>query len=153
MMKTTMFLLFIQIIYPGIYFIVMISLSLLSPLVHPPLPSPPLPQARLYNTIFPFTCKTTRRILNINLNYDYTLRYQNQSTSRRNSEGTLHERTPLLFPSLQKVDTCASVLTVADSYPLQHGYQKKSSFLQSIFNSINILIGVGILALPLGFKV
>lgn len=30
---------------------------------------------------------------------------------------------------------------------------KKSSFLQSIFNSINILIGVGILALPLGFKV
>ena len=29
----------------------------------------------------------------------------------------------------------------------------KSSFSQSIFNSINILLGVGILALPLGFKV
>ncbi|KAI8639218.1 transmembrane amino acid transporter protein-domain-containing protein [Parasitella parasitica] len=82
----------------------------------------------------------------------YLPRYQNQSSSRRNSEGTLHERTPLLFPSLQKVDTCASVMTVADSYPQQHVIPKKSSFLQSIFNSINILIGVGILALPLGFK-
>jgi hypothetical protein len=76
------------------------------------------------------------------------------STSRRNSEGTLHERTPLLYPSLQKVDTCQSVMTVADSYA-QHPHQghAKSSFVQSIFNSINILIGVGILALPLGFKV
>ncbi|CAO3606986.1 unnamed protein product [Mucor fragilis] len=82
----------------------------------------------------------------------YLPRYQNQSTSRRNSEGTLHERTPLLFPSLHKVDSCASVMTVADSYPQQHVTAKKSSFLQSIFNSINILIGVGILALPLGFK-
>ncbi|KAI9259221.1 transmembrane amino acid transporter protein-domain-containing protein [Helicostylum pulchrum] len=78
----------------------------------------------------------------------YLPRYT-QSISRRNSEGTIHERTPL-FPSLQKVDTCGSVMTVADNYP--HETHAKSSFTQSIFNSINILIGVGILALPLGFK-
>ncbi|CAO3627268.1 unnamed protein product [Mucor hiemalis] len=77
-------------------------------------------------------------------------RYNNQSTSRRNSEGTVHERTALLAGSLQKVNTCSSVMTVADNYP--HVSHPKSSFTQSIFNSINILIGVGILALPLGFK-
>ncbi|KAI9476164.1 MAG: transmembrane amino acid transporter protein-domain-containing protein [Benjaminiella poitrasii] len=84
-------------------------------------------------------------------------RYSNhnhESTSRRNSEGTLHERTSLLYPSLQKINSCTSVVTVADSYSLhqQPHTISKSSFLQSIFNSINILIGVGILALPLGFK-
>ncbi|KAI9363156.1 transmembrane amino acid transporter protein-domain-containing protein [Pilaira anomala] len=68
---------------------------------------------------------------------------------RRNSEGTIHERTPL-FPSLQKVSTCTSIMTAADNYP--HETHPRSSFTQSIFNSINILIGVGILALPLGFK-
>lgn len=41
-------------------------------------------------------------------------------------------------------------MTVADSY---HTSSKKSTFMQSVFNSINILLGVGILALPLGFKV
>jgi hypothetical protein len=82
-------------------------------------------------------------------------RYNNQSTtSRRNSDGTIHERTPLIFPSLQKVDTCSSIMTVADNYPSTNLHHiNKSSFTQSIFNSINILIGVGILALPLGFKV
>lgn len=43
-------------------------------------------------------------------------------------------------------------MTVADNYHLSSTNQK-STFLQSIFNSINILLGVGILALPLGFKV
>jgi hypothetical protein len=78
----------------------------------------------------------------------------NQSASRRNSdEGTIHERTPLVFPALSKVDTCSSILTVADNYLSTQVTHNKSSFTQSIFNSINILIGVGILALPLGFKV
>ncbi|OBZ88152.1 Vacuolar amino acid transporter 1 [Choanephora cucurbitarum] len=72
------------------------------------------------------------------------------SNQRRNSEGTLSEQTPLL-PPLSKVDTCQSVMTVGDSYHTSPQI-KKSSFLQSIFNSINILIGVGILSLPLGFK-
>lgn len=75
-----------------------------------------------------------------------------ENTSRRNSDGTIHERTPL-FPSLQKIDTCNSIMTVADNYPSSQVTHVKSSFTQSIFNSINILIGVGILALPLGFKV
>lgn len=53
------------------------------------------------------------------------------------------------------MNTGASVLTVADTYHQEVASTtvKKSSFLQSVFNSINILIGVGILALPLGFKV
>ncbi|KAI8881930.1 hypothetical protein K501DRAFT_334402 [Backusella circina FSU 941] len=71
-------------------------------------------------------------------------------SSRRNSLGTLNEETPL-FPKLQAVTTCNSVLTVADNYPVDVIYSK-SSFLQSVFNSINILIGVGILSLPLAFK-
>ncbi|KAG2200812.1 hypothetical protein INT47_001343 [Mucor saturninus] len=83
------------------------------------------------------------------LHSSYLPRYEN--TSRRNSDGTIHERTPL-FPNLQKIDTCNSIMTVADNYPSTQVTHAKSSFTQSIFNSINILIGVGILALPLGFK-
>lgn len=73
---------------------------------------------------------------------------------------------------LDKVMTTHSIATVADDYRLASAISrdpytttggvsavvalddhKKSSFAQSIFNSINILLGVGILALPLGFKV
>ncbi|KAI8991436.1 transmembrane amino acid transporter protein-domain-containing protein [Mycotypha africana] len=102
-------------------------------------------------------------------NYTSSIRYSLPTStlsihSRRNSEGTLHdERTPLLFPttaSLHKVNTNTSVYTIADSYIAGtsqqdhhfHGSVQKSSFIQSIFNSINILVGVGVLALPLGFK-
>lgn len=72
---------------------------------------------------------------------------------RRDSEGTLGEGTSLLYPSLQKVNTMVSIMTVADVYQQEIPSVKKSSFVQSVFNCINILIGVGILALPLGFKV
>ncbi|KAI7905656.1 transmembrane amino acid transporter protein-domain-containing protein [Cokeromyces recurvatus] len=93
----------------------------------------------------------------------YNSHQESMAGSRRNSEGTLHERMSLLYPSLQKRKSCASAITVADSYlSSSHintitsnnssGSSSKSSFLQSIFNSINILIGIGILALPLGFK-
>ncbi|KAG1150768.1 hypothetical protein G6F37_002029 [Rhizopus arrhizus] len=58
---------------------------------------------------------------------------------------TNSESSPLLYPNLQKVNTNQTI----DSY---HARNKKSTFLQSIFNSINVLLGVGILALPLGFK-
>ena len=78
------------------------------------------------------------------------------------------ERTSLLMSDIDKVLSTHSVATVADDYrlanvlssdqppsitPAMMEDQKKSSFAQSIFNSINILLGVGILALPLGFKV
>ncbi|EIE89773.1 hypothetical protein RO3G_14484 [Rhizopus delemar RA 99-880] len=67
------------------------------------------------------------------------------------SDREAHETSPLLYPSLQKLNTNQSIMTVADNYHLSSTNQK-STFLQSIFNSINILLGVGILALPLGFK-
>ncbi|KAI8087769.1 transmembrane amino acid transporter protein-domain-containing protein [Gilbertella persicaria] len=72
--------------------------------------------------------------------------------SARHSEGALGEQTPLLLPSpsLCKVDSYSSVVTIGDDY--KQSNSKKSSFLQSIFNSINILIGVGVLSLPMGFK-
>jgi vesicular inhibitory amino acid transporter len=56
---------------------------------------------------------------------------------------------------LDKVLSTRSVGTVADDYRFEAHppAPKKSSYTQSIFNSINILIGIGILALPLGFKV
>ncbi|KAI8370468.1 transmembrane amino acid transporter protein-domain-containing protein [Radiomyces spectabilis] len=74
--------------------------------------------------------------------------------SRIDSLGA-NERASLLFSNLDKVLTSHSVATFADEYRFDaHGSSsgKKSSFTQSIFNSINILIGIGILALPLGFK-
>ncbi|KAI8096706.1 transmembrane amino acid transporter protein-domain-containing protein [Halteromyces radiatus] len=79
--------------------------------------------------------------------------------SRRNSLGTLHdERTSLLgYQPIDKVYTGQShISTIADTYQddtsTHNIHHKKSNFLQSVFNSINILAGVGILALPLGFK-
>ncbi|PHZ15739.1 uncharacterized protein RHIMIDRAFT_224050 [Rhizopus microsporus ATCC 52813] len=63
------------------------------------------------------------------------------------------EHASLLFSHLDKVLSTRSVGTVADDYRYEPPtVTKKSSFTQSIFNSINILIGIGILALPLGFK-
>ncbi|CAO3616020.1 unnamed protein product [Cunninghamella echinulata] len=74
-------------------------------------------------------------------------------SNRKNSIGTLHdERTSLLgYTQLDKVLTATSqnsVMTVL-TVNLSH---LKSTFIQSVFNSINILAGVGILALPLAFK-
>ncbi|KAI8982972.1 transmembrane amino acid transporter protein-domain-containing protein [Pilobolus umbonatus] len=65
-----------------------------------------------------------------------------------------NEQSALLFSHLDKVLSVRSVVTLADDYRFEaHPVaSKKSSFTQSIFNSINILIGIGILALPLGFK-
>ncbi|KAI9258924.1 transmembrane amino acid transporter protein-domain-containing protein [Phascolomyces articulosus] len=69
-----------------------------------------------------------------------------------------NERTSLLMNGLDRVMSTATIATVADDYRLAtvasiSGIKhRKSSFYQSIFNSINILLGVGILALPLGFK-
>ncbi|KAI8332178.1 transmembrane amino acid transporter protein-domain-containing protein [Choanephora cucurbitarum] len=71
------------------------------------------------------------------------------------SSSVLNEHSSLLFSHLDKVLSTRSIATVADDYryePHPPTTTKKSSFTQSIFNSINILIGIGILALPLGFK-
>ncbi|KAI9470570.1 MAG: transmembrane amino acid transporter protein-domain-containing protein [Benjaminiella poitrasii] len=66
----------------------------------------------------------------------------------------VNEQASLLFSQLDKVLSTRSVGTVADDYRYEPHppVAKKSSFTQTIFNSINILIGIGILALPLGFK-
>lgn len=77
-------------------------------------------------------------------------------SSAMGSGAHLNEHSSLLFSHLDKVLSVRSVGTVADDYryePHPPMVTKKSSFTQSIFNSINILIGIGILALPLGFKV
>ncbi|GAN04473.1 transporter [Mucor ambiguus] len=70
------------------------------------------------------------------------------------STSAANEHSSLLFSHLDKVLSTRSVGTVADDYRFEAHppAAKKSSFTQSIFNSINILIGIGILALPLGFK-
>ncbi|CAO3655920.1 unnamed protein product [Mucor fragilis] len=70
------------------------------------------------------------------------------------STSAANEHSSLLFSHLDKVLSTRSVGTVADDYRFEAHPPavKKSSFTQSIFNSINILIGIGILALPLGFK-
>ncbi|KAG0749701.1 hypothetical protein G6F57_004277 [Rhizopus arrhizus] len=62
-----------------------------------------------------------------------------------------NEHASLLFSHLDKVLSTRSIGTVAERFE-PATVTKKSSFTQSIFNSINILIGIGILALPLGFK-
>jgi vesicular inhibitory amino acid transporter len=67
---------------------------------------------------------------------------------------SVHEHSSLLFSHLDKVLSTRSIGTLADEsrYEPHPPAAKKSSFTQSTFNSINILIGIGILALPLGFK-
>lgn len=53
-----------------------------------------------------------------------------------------------LCPSLSRHTTIASIL----SERLHLSTPLRSTFLQSIFNAVNVLIGVGILALPLAFR-
>jgi hypothetical protein len=77
---------------------------------------------------------------------------------RRSSAGSFGagEFTPLLLPKLDKIPTI-SITSIAEDYHFDphsiQGAAQKSSYMQSVFNSINILIGIGILSLPLGFKV
>ena len=47
--------------------------------------------------------------------------------------------------------TTSKADSTLNEYPKKH--VPRSSFLQSVFNSTNILLGIGILAMPLGFKV
>lgn len=89
--------------------------------------------------------------------------YQRRPSSHMETQ----ERTSLFMSEIDKILSTHSVATVADDHrlasvlssdpqsitPAIMDDRKKSSFAQSIFNSINILLGVGILALPLGFKV
>ncbi|KAI9257518.1 transmembrane amino acid transporter protein-domain-containing protein [Helicostylum pulchrum] len=63
-----------------------------------------------------------------------------------------------LFPSLSRHTTVASVISQQfNSTQQQHDPHYtaspiRSTFMQSIFNSINVLVGIGVLALPLGFR-
>ncbi|KAG0178390.1 hypothetical protein DFQ29_003506 [Apophysomyces sp. BC1021] len=52
------------------------------------------------------------------------------------------------FPPLSRHTTIASVL----SYQFGAEDLEQSTFVQSVFNSINLLVGIGILALPLAFR-
>ncbi|KAF7726981.1 hypothetical protein EC973_008176 [Apophysomyces ossiformis] len=52
------------------------------------------------------------------------------------------------FTSLSRHTTVASVL----SYQFGTQDLRRSTFIQSVFNSINLLVGIGILALPLAFR-
>ncbi|CAJ0904922.1 13438_t:CDS:2, partial [Entrophospora sp. SA101] len=58
------------------------------------------------------------------------------------------ERTPLI----RTVSKSSSITSVPVSDIIDIPYTVGSTFRQSIFNSCNILIGIGILALPLGFR-
>ncbi|KAI9499430.1 transmembrane amino acid transporter protein-domain-containing protein [Zychaea mexicana] len=81
----------------------------------------------------------------------------NRTLSQRTAAGNNYH----LFPSLSRHTTVASVLS---QQILQHyedtggaaqgstGAPLKSTFLQSVFNAVNVLIGIGILALPLAFR-
>ncbi|KAI8336936.1 transmembrane amino acid transporter protein-domain-containing protein [Chlamydoabsidia padenii] len=53
-----------------------------------------------------------------------------------------------ILPNLSRHTTVASLF----SERLQLSIPLRSSFLQSVFNAVNVLIGVGILALPLAFR-
>ncbi|KAI9274789.1 transmembrane amino acid transporter protein-domain-containing protein [Phascolomyces articulosus] len=48
--------------------------------------------------------------------------------------------------------TTSKADSTLNEYPTRK-HVPKSSFLQSVFNSTNILLGIGILAMPLGFKI
>lgn len=80
---------------------------------------------------------------------DHTL---TQTLSQQNAAG-YH-----LFPSLSRHTTVASVISQQfNSAQQQHDPHYtaspiRSTFMQSIFNSINVLVGIGVLALPLGFR-
>lgn len=49
------------------------------------------------------------------------------------------------FPDLSRHTTLASVLQPDVS-------EKRSSFIQSVFNAVNVLVGIGILAMPLAMR-
>ncbi|KAJ8655868.1 hypothetical protein O0I10_008532 [Lichtheimia ornata] len=51
------------------------------------------------------------------------------------------------FPSLSRHTTVASALV-----DITQDVSARSTFLQSVFNAVNVLIGIGILALPLAFR-
>lgn len=58
------------------------------------------------------------------------------------------------FPELSRPTTVASMISQqfhANS-TLLTTVPKKSTFLQSVFNSVNVLVGIGVLALPLAFR-
>lgn len=76
---------------------------------------------------------------------DYTL------TQTISSHGNA---TFLSFPHLSRPTTVASVISQQFHHGDPHGSNlgSRSTFIQSVFNSVNVLIGIGVLALPLGFR-
>lgn len=68
----------------------------------------------------------------------------------RSSLLSFHDSTySFIEPTYTNTSKDMDSTTIAD----HHQPVAKSSFWQAVFNSTNILMGVGILALPLGFKV
>jgi vesicular inhibitory amino acid transporter len=60
----------------------------------------------------------------------------------------------LSFPNLSRPVTVASVISQQFHTHDPHTTHSltRSTFVQSVFNSVNVLIGIGVLALPLGFR-
>lgn len=56
------------------------------------------------------------------------------------------------FPSLSRHTTVGSVMTCYSGLGPVSEYVPRSNFIQSVFNAVNVLIGIGILALPLAFR-
>ncbi|KAG2222521.1 hypothetical protein INT45_012835 [Circinella minor] len=85
--------------------------------------------------------------------------YDEASLGRTLSQRTATGGNYHLFPALSRHTTVASVLSQQllqqhdmDPHQAQQQSQLKSTFLQSVFNAVNVLIGIGILALPLAFR-
>ncbi|KAL0137428.1 transmembrane amino acid transporter protein-domain-containing protein [Mucor lusitanicus] len=59
------------------------------------------------------------------------------------------------FPQLSRPTTVASIISQqfhAHSSIPAVAVPRKSTFVQSVFNSVNVLVGIGVLALPLAFR-
>jgi vesicular inhibitory amino acid transporter len=62
---------------------------------------------------------------------------------------TISQHCGLLYMGLSRHTTAASMMS--QQFP-QTTASLKSTFVQSVFNSINVLVGIGVLALPLAFR-
>ncbi|OZJ03327.1 hypothetical protein BZG36_04222 [Bifiguratus adelaidae] len=74
--------------------------------------------------------------------------------SLRQGDEAFEEHTPFLIHALERTHSLALTQVTADYKDDPHHPQSpyKSTFAQSIFNSVNILIGIGILSLALGIR-
>lgn len=92
-------------------------------------------------------------------NLDLFLSGLDRTLSQRTAPPTTRSSNHLGFVPLSRHATIASVISQQLGLPDENEHSieltmtsQKSSFTQSVFNAINVLIGVGILAFPLAFR-